>query len=160
MLNLQSGLISRKQAIEWQQKKNLIPIAIETTGMDELAGDSMNPDQEASEELRELGQAPKDKPGDDPGAAREHPRLGQEHGEGGSLRSYSRTGTEPPPVGMKASSGMSATRSAEVAGVTGAGGSSSAVPWPGPQRQLQGANEVKAPGMAPGHPERTERPRI
>ena len=157
MLNLQAGLISPKQAIEWQQKKNLIPIAIETTGMEELAGAPMNPDQEAGEELRELGQGPKDKPGDDPGAAREHPLLGQEHGEGGSLRSYSRTGTEPPPVGMKASSGMSATRSAEVAGVTGAGGSSSAVPWPGPQRQLQGANEGKGSGQHPEHPERIKR---
>ena len=157
MLNLQAGLISPKQAIEWQQKKNLIPIAIETTGMEELAGAPMNPDQEAGEELRELGQGPKDKPGDDPGAAREHPLLGQEHGEGGSLRSYSRTGTEPPPVGRKASSGMSATRSAEVAGVTGAGGSSSAVPWPGPQRQLQGANEGKGSGQHPEHPERIKR---
>jgi hypothetical protein len=156
MLNLQAGLISPKQAIEWQQKKNLIPIAIETTGMEELAGAPMNPEQEAGEELREMGQGG-DKPGDDPGAAREHPRLGQEHAEGGGrLEGYAKTGTEPPPVGFRGGGGPGALRSAEIAGVTGSGGSSSAVPWPGPQRQLKGANEVSSPYQKPSHPERIE----
>ena len=159
MLNLQAGLISPKQAIEWQQKKNLIPIAIETTGMEELAGAPMNTEQEAGEELREMGQGG-NKPGDDPGAAREHPRLGQEHAEGGGrLEGYAKTGTEPPPVGFRGGGGPGALRSAEIAGVTGSGGSSSAVPWPGPQRQLQGANEVAGPGNPPNHPEHPERAR-
>jgi phage-related protein (TIGR01555 family) len=161
-LNLQMGLITPKQAIEWQQKKGLIPIAIETSSFEGLSGAPMNPDQEASEELRELGQT-HEKPGDDPGAAREHPRLGQEHGEGGGVQSggrlegYSKTGTEPPPIGFSGARGMDAGRAAEVAGVTGAGGSSSAVPWPGPQRQLKGANEVKGPGKTPEHPQRVEK---
>ena len=156
MLNLHAGLISPKQAIEWQQKKNLIPIAIETTGMEELAGAPMNTEQEAGEELREMGQGG-NKPGDDPGAAREHPRLGQEHAEGGGrLEGYAKTGTEPPPVGFRGGGGPEALRSAEIAGVTGSGGSSSAVPWPGPQRQLQGANEVSSPARQPSHPERIE----
>ena len=153
-MNLQMGLITPKQAIEWQQKKGLIPIAIETTNFEGLAGAPMNPDQEAAEELRGLGQ---EKSGDDPTAAREHPRLGQERGERPGLEGYAKAGTEPPPVGFKGSSGPNAQRASDTAGWTGAGGSSSAVPWPGPQRQLQGANEVKGPGKTSPHPERVEK---
>ena len=40
---------------------------------------------------------------------------------------------------------------------TGAGGKSSAVPWPEGQRQLDGATEVKGPGAGPKHPQRVEK---
>ncbi|MDD5301522.1 MAG: DUF1073 domain-containing protein [Elusimicrobia bacterium] len=155
--NLTAGLISPKQALEWQQKEGLIPIAIETgANFGDLAGTPLNPDTEAAEELRPA------KPGDDPAAARLAPtserRTAPNGAPDGSVRSYASEGKEPPPVGFQG--GRSSTEGgADPRGVTGAGTGSSAVPWPGPQRQLDGAHEVQGPGAQPKHPERIEEAR-
>ncbi len=149
--NLGAGLITPKQAIEWQQKKGMIPIAIDTRAtFGDLAGSPMSPDAEAPEELRELGQAGAD--GGAPG--------GQRTGERPDVTSYAAAGKEPPPVGFRgAGAGGHGGDAKDSRDWTGAGDSSSAVPFPGQARQLKGANEAKGPGKTEGHPERVEQAR-
>jgi phage-related protein (TIGR01555 family) len=168
LANLAAGLLSPRQAIEWQQKKGMIPIAIDTSSFSDLPGAPVSPEQEAEEELRELGQGGAEggerRAGPAATAAAREPRApasgapkAEKRGEP-PVRSYAEAGREPPPIGSRG--GMNGGRTAEAAGVTGAGGGSSAVPWPGPQRQLEGANEAAGPGGEPSHPERPEQARV
>lgn len=164
LANLNAGLLSPRQAIEWQQKKGMIPIAIDTSSFSDLPGAPVSPEQEAEEELRELGEGGAEGGERRPAAtaAREPraPAAGAARAEKGGeppVRSYAEAGREPPPVGFQG--GMGGGRTGDHRGVTGAGGGSSAVPWPGPQRQLEGADEVLGPGKPPAHPERPEQAR-
>jgi hypothetical protein len=138
--NLTAGVITHAQAVEWQQKEGLIPIKIDVKAFADLGGAPVPADQEAEMELRP-GAPGADEPGDDPATAREHPK-----GPGAAaVQGLEKVGKEPPPVGLKGGGGPAATKAADAAGISGAGDPSSAVPWPGPQRQLKGANEVRKP---------------
>jgi phage-related protein (TIGR01555 family) len=177
LANLNSGLITPRQAIEWQQKEGMIPIRIQIPeGFDQLAK-PMNPDAEAAEELRDdggegggvgqSGEGPRPGPGDPqtPKTSAPNPtkdpadRTTANGSPDGPVRSFGAEGREPPPIGIQADN--NSTEGADPRRITGAGDSSSAVPWPEPARQLAGADRAPGPASVSGsnHPERMEQAR-
>lgn len=182
LANMNAGLLSPKQAIEWQQKEGMIPIRIDTAQFSDMLAQPMNPDQEAAEELRadaggegargergpegEGGEggakgpgAPKPpQPAPPAAAARPAPKPKAPEPKGpkspddrtstngsptGPVRSFGAEGKEPPPVRGTASD--KSTEGPDPRGVTGAGDSSSAVPWPEQPRQLEGEQVQSGP---------------
>ncbi len=180
LANLTAQIITPRQALEWQQKEGLIPIAIQTDAQFvDLPGNPMSPEDSAAEELRAPDEATAAH-GDDPSVARKPtasgapaaapaargsmgpraPKTDTEGTAGGSVRGYEKIGTEPPPVGFAGGGDPGDRRVGrdpkDPRGWSGAGGGSAAIPWPEPSRQLDGANIVRGPGKTPPHPERTE----
>lgn len=154
MANLEHNLISPEDALAWQKKARLIPIAVkQRPGFADLGGTPEAPEAAAERELRG---------GDKLTVGGADTAEGEEGAVG-----YEAEGKEPPPVGFAGGAPRPQTAPGQPGsqpgddnrGWTGAGGGSAATPWPEPQRQLTGAREVKGPGSPPAHPERLEQAR-
>lgn len=164
-------IIGPEKALEWAKKEKLIPIKIDVDTFQSMAGagSPMPRDEQARAEL--AGDIPAEPIDEQPasqqtisseGQDRERPdkkapeqtaaqpAVSDNGTPEGSPRGLATAGREPPPVGFHSD------KPGYIPG--GDESRSSAVPWPGPVKQLQGANLVREPGPGPAdHPETIEK---
>jgi uncharacterized protein len=165
MDNLARGLIGPRDALAWQRKARLIPIAIESAAeFSDLPGQPLGGEAEAVAELEDGNIAPGEElTVSTEGADRRRPDekvanpmpVSDNGTPEGSPAGLAAIGREPPPIGF-----AGGTKGGEKPGYFPGGeeGRSSAVPWPGKVKQLEGANVVEEPGPgAPRNPERVEK---